>query len=252
MKDIFSNKDFSSVPVFKDMDGKKGIVTGYFSEFNSLDSDGDVIEPGAFKKSILQNGPQSAKPRIKHLLNHDVTQPLGVLTMLKEDAKGLYYESKLGSHALAIDFFKMAESGLITEHSIGFRTLKYEQVTPWSDWREGDVARRLTELKLWEGSSLTAWGTNGNTPLTGIKGMSKEAMIGFYKQKSEHIEQFCRNTDATDETVEMLLMQNKQLTQLIIDLSQTTETAHEVTQPVLKDAFAEAVELYKFHNTLKN
>jgi len=247
MKDIFSNKDFSSVPVFKDMDSKKGIVTGYFSEFGTVDSDGDVIERGAFQKSITQNGPQSAKPRIKHLLNHDITQPLGVLMVLKEDSKGLYYESQLGSHALAIDFFKMAESGLITEHSIGFRTIKYEQVTPWSDWQEGDVARKLTELKLWEGSSLTAWGANSNTPLTGIKGMSKEAIIGFYTQKSKLIEDFCRNTDATDETVEMLLMQNKQLTQLIVDLSQTTETVTETTQPVEK-AFADAVDSFLLNN----
>jgi len=48
----------------KDVDGRKGIVTGYFSDFNSIDSDGDIIKPGAFTKSISQNGPSSAKPRI--------------------------------------------------------------------------------------------------------------------------------------------------------------------------------------------
>jgi phage head maturation protease len=49
----------------KDVDGKKGIVTGYFSDFNSIDSDGDIIKPGAFQKSISQNGPQSGKAQDK-------------------------------------------------------------------------------------------------------------------------------------------------------------------------------------------
>jgi hypothetical protein len=30
----------------KDVDEKKGIVTGYFSNFNSIDSDGDIIRRG--------------------------------------------------------------------------------------------------------------------------------------------------------------------------------------------------------------
>jgi len=247
MKDIFSNKDFSGSVQFKDIDGKKGIVTGYFADFNTVDSDGDIILPGAFTKTITQNGPQSSKPRIKHLMNHDITQPLGVLMVLKEDQKGLYYESKLGSHALAVDFLKMADSGLITEHSIGFRTIKYDQVKPWSDWREGDTARHLTELKLWEGSSLTAWGANSNTPLTGIKGMNKEQIKGFYEQKQKHIEDFCRNSDATDETIEMLLIQNKQLTQLIIDLSQTDEPAGNATHTG-KDVFSDAIDSFIIKN----
>lgn len=247
MRDIYSNKDFTCTPSLKDVDGKKGIVSGYFANFGTLDSDGDIIERGAFKNSIMQNGPLSAKPRIKHLMNHDVTQPLGVLLVLKEDERGLYYESQLGSHTTAVDFLKMAESGLITEHSIGFRTLRYEQITPWSEWREGSVARKLWELKLWEGSSLTAWGANANTPLTGVKGMNKEALINLYKQKSEHIERFCRKTDATDETIEMLLMYSKQLMQLIVDMSQATEPAVKATQPD-GQIFISAVDAFLLNN----
>lgn len=224
MKEIYSYKDFtiSSPLLFKDIEGRKGIVTGYFAEFNSLDADGDVIKPGAFSRSINATGPQSAKPRIKHLMNHDVSQPLGVLMVLKEDEKGLYYESKLGNHALGMDFIKMAESGLITEHSIGYQTKKFNQITSWEDYKEGDIRRELTELKLWEGSSLTAWGANANTPLTGLK---SQVELNKLINKAEAIEKFCRDTKATDETIEMLLLYNKQLLQSITDLKSTqTET----------------------------
>lgn len=215
MKDIYSHKDNSGAPAVKDVDGKKGIVTGYFADFKSLDSDGDIIMPGAFTDSIAAAGPAAAKPRIKHLMNHDISMPLGVLNVLKEDNKGLYYESQTGTHSLGVDFIKMAESGLITEHSIGYRTIKFNQVTPWQDAKEGDVQRELTKLKLYEGSSLTAWGANPNTPLTGMKA---EIEINKLLNKQEAIEKFCRDSTATDETIDLLLIYNKQLVQLITDL----------------------------------
>ncbi len=151
----------------KDADPKLGIVTGYFAAFNNQDSDNDIIMPGAFTKTILENGPNSNQPRIKHLLNHNSGQPLGKLTSLYEDAKGLCYESKIGDHNLGVDFIKMVDSGLITEHSIGYGVVRKTVTNPDADWR--DQVTQLQELKLWEGSSLTAWGANSQTPLTGMK-----------------------------------------------------------------------------------
>ena len=208
IEEIYSTKDFTSG--LKDIDGKKGIVTGYFADFNSTDSDGDIIMPGAFDKTIKATGPGSPKPRIKHLMNHNIAQPLGVIQSLREDVKGLYYESKIGSHSLGTDFIKMAESGLITEHSIGYRTMKSNQI------KEGEGARQLLEVKLYEGSSLTAWGANENTPLTGIKGLNQTELNKIIN-RAEAIEKFARDSDATDETIEMLLLYSKQLLQVISD-----------------------------------
>jgi HK97 family phage prohead protease len=73
----------------KDIDSKEGIVKGYFSAFNVKDSDGDIIVPGAFKKSIEERGPKSTQPRIKWFIDHDPTQVPGVLKDLFEDDYGL-------------------------------------------------------------------------------------------------------------------------------------------------------------------
>ncbi|HNC38517.1 MAG TPA: HK97 family phage prohead protease [Chitinophagaceae bacterium] len=212
----------------KDVDGKKGIVTGYFSDFNSIDSDGDIIKPGAFQKSISQNGPQSSKPRIKHLLNHDSSKPLGVLEVLKEDTKGLYYESRLGTHSLGVDFIKMVDSGLISEHSIGFQTVKYNQLKPWNEWKQGEAARELTELKLYEGSSLTAWGANMNTPLTGLKTEQKVRKIN---DRIDILIKSLRDGTFSDETFDLLEIELKQMQQAMIDLTtepeQTTQSDEE-------------------------
>ncbi len=226
----------------KDVDGKKGIVTGYFSDFNSIDSDGDIIKPGAFQKSISQNGPQSSKPRIKHLLNHDSSKPLGVLEVLKEDTKGLYYESRLGTHSLGVDFIKMVDSGLITEHSIGFQTIKYNQLKPWNEWKQGEAARELTELKLYEGSSLTAWGANMNTPLTGLKTEQKVRKIN---DRIDILIKSLRDGTFSDETFDLLEIELKQMQQAMIDL--TTEP-EQTTQPDEEKAVADIKQFLKTLN----
>ncbi|HXK64846.1 MAG TPA: HK97 family phage prohead protease [Spirochaetota bacterium] len=226
----------------KDVDGKKGIVTGYFSDFNSIDSDGDIIKPGAFQKSISQNGPQSSKPRIKHLLNHDSSKPLGVLEVLKEDTKGLYYESRLGTHSLGVDFIKMVDSGLISEHSIGFQTVKYNQLKPWNEWKQGEAARELTELKLYEGSSLTAWGANMNTPLTGLKTEQKVRKIN---DRIDILIKSLRDGTFSDETFDLLEIELKQMQQAMIDL--TTEP-EQTTQPDEEKAVADIKQFLKTLN----
>ena len=208
---IYGYKRFSQE--VKDVDAKQGVVVGYFSHFNSVDSDGDIIRPGAFKRSIDEWFP---KGRIKHLLNHDPRQPLGKLTELKEDGHGLYYESKIGSHNLGRDFIKMVESGLVTEHSIGFSV---------KNQKKGQDANELLDIQLFEGSSLTSWGANENTPMIGMKGMSVKDRLDRIKK----LEKFVKATDATDETIELLLLEIRQLSQLVEDAS--SQAVAEEAQP---------------------
>jgi HK97 family phage prohead protease len=203
---IYGYKSFGQS--IKDVDRKQNIVTGYFSAFNIKDSDGDIIRKGAFKRSIEEWYP---KGRIKHLMNHNPSQPLGTLTVLKEDDYGLYYESKIGTHNLGQDFIKMVESDLIKEHSIGFSVIKESK---------GKDGNEMTDLKLYEGSSLTAWGANEYTPLTGMKSLIE------VKDRIKSFEKFVRNTDATDEAIEMCLLEIKQLHQLIHTMS-TAKAADE-------------------------
>jgi HK97 family phage prohead protease len=247
VENIYQIKNGMIGATIDDIDEKKGIVTGYFSHFNNVDADGDVIRPGAFKKSIKENGPKSAQPRIKHLLNHDPSKPLGVLMDLSEDKTGLAYESQIGGHDLGEDFIKMVESGLITEHSIGFRIMKRNQLQPYDNYMKnpGLGYYEITELKLYEGSSLTAWGANPLTPITGLKSLDN---IDLIISQTQAIEKFCRNTNATDETIEMLLLHTKQLAQLVIDMQKSSTMPDVTTLPQndVLDAIRE------FKQTLKN
>ena len=188
----------------KDVDTRKGIVTGYFASFNTQDSDGDVIRPGAFVRSIQENGPNSLQPRILHLMDHDLKKRVGKLLVLKEDGRGLYYESQIGKHALGQDFLKMAESGLITEHSIRYIVPKDKE-----KYNTYLKVNEIFEVNLKEGSSLQAWGANPDTPLLGIK--SDQQLI----DTMDVLTRALKTGNYTDETYRQLEARSKTLGELI-------------------------------------
>lgn len=216
----------------KDVDAKQGIVTGYFASFGNVDDGGDIIERGAFKKSIRERGPDSDKPRIKHLYMHDPWQILGAPQTLKEDKQGLYFESKIVETSLGKDVLKLYEEGVITEHSIGYDviTAKYDDSikTPYGP------ARVLKELRLWEGSAVT-WGMNSNTPTTGVKSLHTPQ----HKLKQiDSIEKTLRNGSLeTEELFYCLELWVKQLRDELEALENAEEpdnTTPQVDEPLVK------------------
>ena len=178
----YNYRNINTTMSIKDVDVKSRIVAGYFSAFDNVDSDGDLIKKGAFSKSIGDRGPNSNSNRkIAHLAHHDVRRPIGVIQTLKEDNHGLYFESKLGEHTDGDDALKMYESGIIREHSIGFQYI--EDKTNWVDLEENNDIKstnegktfldskngyyEISEVKLWEGSYVT-FGANSSTPSYGV------------------------------------------------------------------------------------
>jgi HK97 family phage prohead protease len=206
MNDVYKIKSFD-FPV-KDVDLSSRTVVQAYTRYNVVDSDGDIGRKGMFNKTWSEN-----MSRIKHLLNHDTTKPLGKPEQLWEDTEYAYGKSKIGTHALGDDFIKMADSGLITEASYGYRTMKENKS------KEGN---ELLEVKMWEWSSLTAWGANQYTPIISLtKGLSKIEQADKITTRIKALEKFCRNSTATDETIELLLLELKQLQQLFIDTKDT-------------------------------
>ena len=113
----------------KDVDLSKNTVTLYFANFDSLDSDGDIIEKGAFTKTIKEWRPTGAN-RIKHWKNHDSNQVIGKPLELFQDSKGAGAVSWLGSKQLAKDALLDYQEGLITEHSFGYAVMASDLSNP--------------------------------------------------------------------------------------------------------------------------
>jgi HK97 family phage prohead protease len=214
LKELEKNSDMGFVTKglnqgFTDSDMKQGIVSGYFAVFGNKDLDGDVIEPGAFAKTVMERGPQG-KQLIKYLLDHDKNKVVAKITNLYEDSKGLRYEAKIGTHSAGQDFQKMIESELINQHSFGFRTIK-EQYDAQSK------SNMIKEVMMYEGSAVQFLGANPETTFIDLK---SEADAFEYLSR---LEKFVKTSDATDETILKLENQLKSLLEFLKPAEPTLE-----------------------------
>lgn len=211
----------------KDVSLKNRTVEGYFSVFNVEDSDGDIIKPGAFAKTVAENGP-GGKNRIMHLWQHNPMQPLAKPAEIQEDERGLRFISKISETSWGTDALKLYEDGVIEEHSIGFNTVK----SNWSDEHEANI---ITEVKLWEGSSVT-WGANEHARVTDMKG-THEGLLKRYKTISKAY----YSGDYTDETFRIIEAQKNHFETLIknaLDNSKpSSDTSIEDRAAKLNDIF---------------
>lgn len=128
----------------KGADGE-GTFFGHASVFGIVDDHGEVVERGAFEKSLAAKGARG----IKLLWQHEPGEPVGVLEEIREDARGLFVKGRLLLElARAREAQVLLKSGAVDGLSIGFVAKKSER-----DPETG--ARRLTEIDLWEVSLVT-------------------------------------------------------------------------------------------------
>lgn len=120
----------------------EGVIEGYASVFGNVDQGYDVVEPGAFTRTIEESG-----GAVPILWGHDPYEPIGVSQALTEDEHGLKMTARLaletrrGAEALAL-----AKLGALKGLSIGYRTVKEAY---------NGALRRLLEVQLLEVSMVT-------------------------------------------------------------------------------------------------
>lgn len=201
MSNFYNKKAVSGAPV--DMEDGSRIITVYYSAFGNVDSDGDVIVPGAFTKTLKENGP-NAKNRIWHLFNHSTEKPIAKPFEMMEDGFGLKSRVKMPNTTLGNDTYELYKEGHITEHSIGFQTIKSQAKSGYNE---------INEIKLFEGSSVL-WGANANTPTVGVKSQVKSVLVDEMGKTIKSL----RNGHFTDETFELLELKLKQLQQYLAEM----------------------------------
>jgi HK97 family phage prohead protease len=137
----------------KDFDDELGTFVGFASVFGNVDLHGDVVEPGAFTKTIQE------RPTVKILFNHNTNLPIGVGT-LENHPHGLIIRARLNlGTQTARDVYSNLKAGVLDALSIGYDVVKSRV--------EGGV-RKLKELKLWEVSVVTI-PANPQAQIIGVK-----------------------------------------------------------------------------------
>jgi HK97 family phage prohead protease len=117
-------------------------IEGYASLFGTTDQGGDIVEPGAYARSL------GAGRRVKMLWQHDPREPIGTWDEVREDGRGLYVKGRLlDGVARAREAAALIEAGAIDGLSIGYRTVRAT--------RDEKGRRHLAEVDLWEVSLVT-------------------------------------------------------------------------------------------------
>jgi len=180
----------------KDLTVNGRTVTGYLAVFNNKDSDGDILIKGCFAKSLQERGVDSTTGnKIAHLWQHDMKDPLGKYTVLKEDDYGLYFECPYDDIPQANRALKQFQSGTLDKFSIG-----YCYVWDKMEYDENADAFVCKELELYEGSVVTM-AANDMTYFAGLKSEQRadeleilteeanDAMTGLKPRKRHEIGQ---------------------------------------------------------------
>lgn len=133
----------------------EGVVEGYASVFDVVDSEGDIISPGAFARTIQAWNARGK--RIPVLWQHDAWKPIGVTDRIEEDQKGLRVRAQLVQVVQqAQEAHALAKAGALGGLSIGFSVPNLaSDGNPAMYWDEDRQARVFREVKLWEYSLVT-------------------------------------------------------------------------------------------------
>ena len=166
--------------VIEEDDGT-GYVEGYASVFGNVDSMGEVVEQGAFKRTIDNN---LSAGKIKFVDFHNSFRSseeiLGVVEEAEEDEHGLKFSARLSSTQRAQDVRTKIKEGILDALSIGYDVVR--------DTIEDNI-RYLNELKLFE-VSIVSWGANSLAGVTNVKGdeqLQLNRIINFAQSKEGRV-----------------------------------------------------------------
>ena len=179
---------------YEDFDINNRVISGYLSEVDVKDDGGDTIARSAFNKTL-----QERKNEIFFLNQHDFKQPHGKFAELEMDSYGLKFVSNpLPNTTYSNDVLKLIEAKIITSTSIGYVATKFIG--------QKGYCRTITELKLYEGSTVTI-PMNKGALITGLKSMTLEEI----STKEKDLLKAFRNGTFTDETFVLLELALKEL-----------------------------------------
>ena len=133
----------------EDADSQKGIIRGFASTFGNIDLGDDIVDQGAFKKTIKES-----KGVFPILADHRPDKQIGWNMRAEETDKGLFVEGKLNLEGnLGKEKYALIKQALELGAPMGL-SIGYGVIKALPD-QERPSVRRLKELKLYEYSVVT-------------------------------------------------------------------------------------------------
>ncbi len=228
-------KDISANTVL-DVDTEKRTVKAVWSSMGNVDLDNDVIELGAFSKTIAERGP-SGKNMIWSLIDHktSIMATIGKPQELYVEGSQLIAITKLVDTEAGEAAICLYNEGLINQHSIGFSIPKGK-----SETKNG--IRYIKEVMLYEGSAVL-WGANPETPTIGLfKGFNMDSENDPVK-RLDMLNVLIKKGKLTDDTLSLIEIEIK-----AIQLQIESTKAAQAPLPQNVDSIVDAIKLFNALN----
>lgn len=127
-------------------------IEGWAAIYDDVDLNGDMIAPGAFRRSIRMIGPQG----VRLLYQHAPEKPIGRWTRFEERTRGLYaYGELIVSTDLGRDTYSLIKARALDGLSIGYQTRRSVRSVKGQPLAGRTARRRIIEANLWEVSIVT-------------------------------------------------------------------------------------------------
>lgn len=162
-------------------------LNGYGSTFGNIDRVNDVVEKGAFKKSLKKRMP-------KLLFGHESRDvPVGIIDSIKEDDNGLIFEARMPKNdAFVRDrIMPQIKIGSLNSFSIGY-TIDVSEI----DNKTG--IRKLKEISLFE-ISIVTFPANEKATLQAFKAVEEAVEEVIKPEEVIEFENTTESENATDE-----------------------------------------------------
>ena len=130
--------------------GADGTFTGYGSVFGNKDQQGDVVQPGAFDRTLKEWAGKGKLPPM--LWQHQENEPIGGYTSMHTDATGLFVNGKilLDAGPTEVRAYQHLKAGNVQGLSIG-----YTMFPNGTEYDKANDAYLLKDINLWELSVVT-------------------------------------------------------------------------------------------------
>ena len=228
MKRYFEQKLISDS--VKDVSETTRKVKVAISQMGSKDFDNDVIDHGAYNKTMAERGPKGAN-LIWHLTDHNpsLKSAIGKFSELYVDGDYLVGITDVPNTTWGNDVLEFYKSGHINQHSVGFRTIKAET----QEKGQSTEYNLIKEILLFEGSAVL-WGANPNTPTIEVgKGLNSQEILDSHAKLSKEMSLLVKSLKDgrfTDEAFEFIEIRLAQINEAIKSLL-STEVTPEAEQP---------------------
>lgn len=143
----------------KDVEVEERTFTGYAAAYGNEDSDGDIIQMGAFAESLMNDFPRK---KIKILWQHKSSEPIGLPVEMREDERGLFVKGKISKTDRGDEAMELLRDGVIDSMSVGF-------MIPKDGYEYNDDGKRLINKGRLMEFSLVTFPANEQAVVQSVK-----------------------------------------------------------------------------------